>query len=203
MDGQSAISPSLSGTRGGHGGFPSWRGNFRRQACRPRNGVIFCVCEFFNWGLDAPCQIWKQFWKMGGGNPGFCRRINLGGHFLAPSYRIYSNFWFSKQRQTRRKHWETKLESCTTPIWDFVCWMRCHLPRNNYLRALFGAILPNPIASVPAFKPSESDLEILRSESPQHGPVWVQHAFECTMWGDFIFFLLFATLKVTNSGRLW
>jgi len=76
------------------------------------------------------------------------------------------------------------------------------LPQNKSLWELFGAILPRPTASVLAFKPPGSDLEILRSKSPQHSPVWVQHAFECATWGDFFFFGLFATLKVTDSNRL-
>jgi len=41
---------------------------------------------------------------------------------------------------------------------------------------------------MPASHRPGSNLEILRFESPQHGLVWVQHAFECTMWGDFVFF---------------
>jgi len=61
------------------------------------------------------------------------------------------------------------------------------LPQNKSSRALFGTILPGPTAGVPAFKPLGSDIEILRSQTPQSGPVWVQHDFECTIWGDFVF----------------
>jgi len=39
-------------------------------------------------------------------------------------------------------------------------------------------------ASLPAFQPPVSDLEILRSKSPEHSLVYVQHAFECRIWRD-------------------
>jgi len=90
-----------------------------------------------------------------------------------------------------------KLKSCAIHISDFVCWLQCFCRRIS----LGGQLWRHFTESVPAFKPPGSDLEILRSKSPQRGPVWVQHAFECTMWGDFINFVLFATLKVTDSSR--
>jgi len=78
--------------------------------------------------------------------------------------------------------------------------MRCLLPQNNSLRALFGAILPSPTAIVPAFEPPGSALEILRSKSPQRSPVKVQQAFECTMWGHYFFF---PAVRNTQSDRFW
>jgi hypothetical protein len=51
-------------TRGG--GFPSWMGNFRRQACRPQNRVICCMCGCCNYGLGALCKFWKQISKFAG-----------------------------------------------------------------------------------------------------------------------------------------
>jgi len=42
--------------------------------------------------------------------------------------------------------------------------------------------------TVATFKPSVSDLEILLPKSLRYNPVWVQHAFECTMWGDYFFY---------------
>jgi len=41
----------------------------------------------------------------------------------------------------------------------------------QFFAGIFGAILPSLTASAPAFKLPGSDLEIMRSKSPQCGPV--------------------------------
>ena len=113
----------------------------------------------------------KPLPKIRGKPPDFCRRVSLGGHFLALCYRILQTC----DCQNSGKHAESTgkkfgvmrdshLRLC---VLDAV-----FLLQNKSRWDIFVAILLSPTASVPASNRPGSDLEILRSTSPKCGPVW-------------------------------
>ena len=95
-------------------------GNFHRHSCRPRNAAIFCVCEFCHWGLDTACKFWKRLRKV------------AGKPLILPHNKSrWTLFWRQK-----------KLESCTNPIWNFMCWMRCFCRRISLCRQFLVPFYP-------------------------------------------------------------